>query len=216
MPVIDANDVKYDIVDASSIKYDEPAPDVIKRSLGNRLKQVPGNILPSAGNFVTNTLKGLNPYPNGLPKSVEGSTLTQTAQNLGKLASGGAEHLIDKAFTKKLPDTDEKKMASAFGKAMTDRYGGWENVKKTMAEDPVGFMADASAVLSGGAGILGKAGLSTAAKVARVGSEFTNPVSMATKAIASGANAISKTGIPESLYARAIKMPPGSLSQNDK
>lgn len=53
----------------------------------------------------------------------------------------------------------------AVGQFFVDRYGSIENLKKTLAEDPVGVMADASVVLSGGGaaaarvpGVIGKAG----------------------------------------------------------
>jgi len=35
-------------------------------------------------------------------------------------------------------------------KMVSDRYGGWENIKKTVSEDPVGFASDVSAILTGG------------------------------------------------------------------
>ena len=37
--------------------------------------------------------------------------------------------------------------AHAVGKYLEQRYGGWENIKKTLAEDPVGLMADVSMVV---------------------------------------------------------------------
>lgn len=53
----------------------------------------------------------------------------------------------------------------AVGQFFLDRYGSIEGLKKTLAEDPVGAMADASVVLSGGGaaaarvpGVVGKAG----------------------------------------------------------
>lgn len=56
-------------------------------------------------------------------------------------------------------------MANAVGAYFADRYGGVDNVLKTLKEDPVGLMADVSTVLTGGGslaakapGIVGKAG----------------------------------------------------------
>lgn len=43
-----------------------------------------------------------------------------------------------------------EQMADEFGQQMKDRYGGLENVKHTLAEDPVGAAADLSMVLTGG------------------------------------------------------------------
>lgn len=53
----------------------------------------------------------------------------------------------------------------AIGAHLAERYGSIEGLKKTIAEDPVGFLADASLVLTGGGavaarapGVVGKAG----------------------------------------------------------
>lgn len=58
---------------------------------------------------------------------------------------------------------------NAVGQFFADRYGGMENIKRTLAEDPVGVMADAAAVLSGGGalasrgpGVIGAAGRTVA------------------------------------------------------
>lgn len=71
-------------------------------------------------------------------------------------------------------------MANAVGGMYKDRYGSYENIKRTLAEDPVGAAADLSTLLSGGAGVakIGQApavanALATAAKV-------TNPLSAVT------------------------------------
>lgn len=49
------------------------------------------------------------------------------------------------------------KTLSAVKDALTERYGGWDNVKRTIITDPLGFSADAS-ILAGGAGFAAKAG----------------------------------------------------------
>ena len=56
------------------------------------------------------------------------------------------------------PSTENIDTAKGFGTYMKDRYGGTENIKKTLVEDPAGLALDASMLLSGGA--------STGAKVA--------------------------------------------------
>lgn len=60
--------------------------------------------------------------------------------------------------------------ADAMGQYLKNRYGGLENIKKTMAKDPVGALSDASMVLTGGGsaaarlpGALGRAGEITGA-----------------------------------------------------
>lgn len=44
-------------------------------------------------------------------------------------------------------------MANAVGGMYKDRYGSYENLKRTLAEDPVGAAADLSTLLTGGAGV---------------------------------------------------------------
>jgi len=47
--------------------------------------------------------------------------------------------------------------ADAVGQFFSDRYGGMENLKKTLATDPVGFAADLSTVLTGGGALAARA-----------------------------------------------------------
>ena len=46
---------------------------------------------------------------------------------------------------------ENEKVAIAMGEFFKDRYGGIENIKKTFRTDPVGFVADLSLLISGGA-----------------------------------------------------------------
>ena len=75
-----------------------------------------------------------------------------------------------------------EQLARDVGTFFADRYGGLENLKKTMATDPMGLLSDISIVLTGGAtlvpklaGTTGKIG-SIASKVGKVGSAI-DPVS---------------------------------------
>jgi hypothetical protein len=79
----------------------------------------------------------------------------------------------------------------AFWKLLKDRYGSWENLKRTMAEDPVGFLGDASTVVSGGAGVLSKVpGLEKAATVSRA-ADVINPANLVTRLpLAAGSKAM--------------------------
>lgn len=68
-----------------------------------------------------------------------------TAKNVGKLGLGGIEKLIP-------GEQGHEQYADAVGQFFADRYGGVENLKRTMATDPVGFLSDVSVVM-GGAGL---------------------------------------------------------------
>ena len=52
----------------------------------------------------------------------------------------------------------DEETARAVGRIMQKRYGTLENMKRTLATDPVGFMSDFSAFLTGGGTALAKAG----------------------------------------------------------
>jgi hypothetical protein len=99
-----------------------------------------------------------------------------TAKGLGNLALGTAQKLIPGEQSSEI-------YADQVGQFFTDRYGGWENVKRTMAKDPVGFLGDLSTVL-GGAGLASRAP-GVAGKVgqtARKASQATDPLVMTGRA----------------------------------
>jgi len=88
-------------------------------------------------------------------------------------------------LTEKLGVTEPEgygKYADAVWDAMVERYGGWEKLKRTMAEDPVGFAADLSSVFTGGEML----GIRGAAKAARL----TDPLTLASKAVPTAGKAV--------------------------
>jgi hypothetical protein len=109
-------------------------------------KQAPGNIASSGGRF----LKDLT-HPIMHPM--------QTVEDLGRAGLGAVEK------TGITPHQESVPYADAIGKFFKDRYGSIDNLKKTIATDPIGFISDISSVLSGGEsamarapGIVGRAG----------------------------------------------------------
>ena len=75
----------------------------------------------------------------------------QTAKSLKDLGLGVFQLFVP-------GEQPEEKVAKAVGQYFADRYGGIDNIKNTFAQDPVGFLADATIVLSGGAGVIAKTG----------------------------------------------------------
>jgi hypothetical protein len=73
----------------------------------------------------------------------------ETAKSLGNLGLGIIQKVIP-------GEQESEKYADAVGKFFADRYGGEEELKRTMATDPVGFLADASTVLTGGGALAAK------------------------------------------------------------
>lgn len=72
----------------------------------------------------------------------------ETAKNLGNLGLATAKTALVPSLAVQDPQVQQ-----AFHPIIDfykQRYGGWENLKKTVAEDPAGFLADLSVVLQGG------------------------------------------------------------------
>lgn len=112
--------------------------------------------LPSAGRFA-----------EGMYHMV--TSPQQTAANLTKLGQGAIEIMLDKIgledvvnFFGRHPSHQE--FARNVGEFFANRYGSEEALMNTMANDPVGFMADAATVIYGGSAAL--SGLGKGAQVA--------------------------------------------------
>lgn len=104
----------------------------------------------------------------------------------------------------KLGITDASpEMANRVGEFYKSRYGSVENAKKTFADDPAGFLADAATILTGAGGALRAAPRAigrTGGVVARTGetiqkvADVIDPLSVATKA-AKGAGKLGAAGL---------------------
>jgi hypothetical protein len=105
----------------------------------------------------------------------------ETGKALGNLALGTAQKLIP-------GEQEEERYADAVGNFISKRYGGIENFKRTLAKDPVGTLADASMVFSGGGAIVGKLG-----KIGRKAAIVGKLGKIGRKA-AAGASLVQKTG----------------------
>jgi hypothetical protein len=110
-----------------------------------------------------------------------------TAQAIGSVGKG----LLSKAkgtFASQDPTkkAENEAVVNAIGEQFSKRYGGWENIKRTFAEDPAGVLADISTPFTlGGSlaarapGVIGKAGAA-----ARTAGEAIDPISLALKGTA--------------------------------
>ncbi len=134
-----------------------------------------GNIPKSAGEFA-----------GGIYQAVRHPL--DTGMNLLDAAAGGLRNALPESFVSAVeggrPDPNAlraSQTANAVGQFYKDRYGSGEGFKKTLATDPVGAMADISAVFGAGAAIAPKA--SKIAGVLRGASTATNPVSIASNIV---------------------------------
>lgn len=124
-----------------------------------------------------------------------------TLQGINRIATGAKTKLMGGA-----PDQNTAAI-DALRQMLAQRYGGYENIKNTLATDPVGAMADASTVLTGGGGltarlpgIVGKAG-QVAANVGRIA----EPVNLAKQVAVGGAHAILPKKLPMRWYESTLK-----------
>jgi hypothetical protein len=110
----------------------------------------------------------------------------KTATSLYQLGSGIYQLAVPGAHP-------NEEVARRVGQYFGERYGGLENIKRTIATDPAGFLADLSLLASGGIGAVAKAG-----KVAGVAGVTTKAGEIAGKAalidpvvaLATGAKAV--------------------------
>lgn len=136
-----------------------PAPTPVPQEPATRtLSSAPGEALSNLGSSAANFAEAVaQPFLHPV----------DTAKSIGSILGGieSPKKMVQvtlpngqKVFQPQdVQETTEQKAqrtapAEAVGQFFADRYGGWENVKKTMATDPVGFLADAASVLSLGGG----------------------------------------------------------------
>ena len=128
----------------------------------------------------------------------------QTMEGISKAGRGAIDYLSP-GF-----DPQNRPVAKAVGEDFIKAYGGWENIKRTIAEDPARFLADASTLLTGGGalvskapGILGKAG-----EAVRIAGETVNPITASVKAVGSVTSPAAdwlSSRITESVYKLPVK-----------
>ena len=126
-----------------------------------------GNILPSAGRFA-----------GGIWDMV--SQPVTTAKNIGALGSSVINLVRD-------GEQGNEQLARDVGQFFADRYGGFENVAQTLRDDPVGFLADASMILTGGATLSARVPTVMAGAVAKNINKVAktiDPINVATKVTA--------------------------------
>lgn len=139
-----------------------------QRSYG--LSEVPGAALQ-------NLPKSATQFYTGLAQAVLNPVDTLTS--ILDLGAGALRNSLPKGVVSFIDQFDSdptaakraSEMANAVGGMYKDRYGSYEAIKRTFAEDPVGAAADLSTILSGGASATARVAptasgaLSTAARV---------------------------------------------------
>jgi len=138
---------------------------------------------------VTNIPKSTAEAAMGIYQAV--TSPIETAKTIGDVLAGGVYNVLPKeavSFIDKFdsnPANKERaiKTANAVGGIYTDRYGDWEKIKRTMAEDPIGAISDLSLLFSGGAGAASKAGMAKTAGALTTAASATNPINVVAKPV---------------------------------
>jgi hypothetical protein len=107
----------------------------------------------------------------------------QTLQGITDVVTGGAYNLMPKAIQSALNSMEQDPAAqkraidaaNAAGGYLKDRFGSWDAIKRTLAEDPVGAAADLSTILSGGATATARLAPTTS-KILATTAKVTNPI----------------------------------------
>lgn len=126
---------------------------------GAALRNLPKSTVEFAGNLVSPIIHPVN-----------------TFMGLGDVLGGVMEPITPDILYGKEALQKAKAARSGFADFLAERYGGTEQLKRTMAEDPVGFLGDLSTVLSGGAAGAGKLGATGTSSVLAKGATYTNPL----------------------------------------
>lgn len=166
-----------------------------------------GGFLSNLGSDVVNTAKGLGEVIMRGPVNLAG--------DIGKLVLGGSEAAQRELGMIDYPQSPEEMAARGLVKPITESINNPAGIPGRIVdyayEKPFSTAMNVSTGLGvAGAGAKALGGVRTANALAKA-SELTNPISMASKTVTAPLNAISNSKIPEEIYARTMKMPPGSL-----
>lgn len=148
------------------------------------------NLLNSTGNF----FKGLGSAAvNVFNPNPEQNTITKVED----VVKGIAQTPFDLLTGRQMDNPTYQALLESLGQ----RYGSLDNIKKTAYQDPVGFLADASSLLSGAGEAVNAAGdvskISTLSKVGGAitkAGELTNPINAAIKPVEIASN-LAKAGL---------------------
>lgn len=129
------------------------------------------NVPESAGRFVGGVLQAVTS-----PVQTLTGILDAGAGALRNALPKGVVNFIDQFDTNPEATQRAVQTANAIGGMYKDRYGSYEGIKRTFAEDPVGAAADLSTLLSGGGAAATKMGATqTGAALSKAGTAI-NPM----------------------------------------
>lgn len=193
---------------AQAPSMQEPEPALPQSSMPTE----PPERTMSAGEVVTSAIKNIPSSALQYGKNIVSAVTNpiDTAGAVLKTAAGGVQAATRGSF-EGIPEGEDEAYFNALKEGLKERYGGMENIKRTIAEDPVGFAGDVSTVLLAAGGLTQGAGkLASTPGVVKAGEAVTK----AGKAVeplgivGAGGRAVAKAipeKIPQRLYGSAVK-----------
>ena len=142
-------------------------------------------LLETGAEAISNLPASALQFGKGIIEAV--TSPVQTSMGLLDLAAGALQKGVGKVLPKSAmdfiasidnPEAAQRAAdtANQVGGMYAKRYGSVDRIKNTIATDPVGFAADFSTILSGGAGAASRLGAPRAAARLSRAAEITNPV----------------------------------------
>jgi len=228
------------------------------KNIGRTLLNIPRSgkeLVKAVGGAITHpkrTVKAVVSAVKGAGEAIGEAALEKTEfgrrflemANQRRIEQGLPELQRDAQGNLQAEGTQDLETAKQIGAFFKERYGGIENVKESVVEDPVGVLADVAAVVSGaGAAVKGAGTVSRVGRVSQVGEAITKagqalePLSVAGKAasqsisflskfrpkkggaiseIASDVAPFSRSAITEGGVVKALDLTPGDVSTFEK
>jgi hypothetical protein len=157
---------------------------------GKSLSGFMGNVVSSGGKFLKDTASGL----------------VDAAHFIGDISPNApVEKQIERGQQAKAMFSNAPRIVSAMGKGLKDRYGGVEQIKNTLYNDPVGVASDVATVLEPAAWGAKAGGFAKTARVLSKAAEVSNPMH------AVGAATEAVTGPIANTLVRGTLRPPASV-----
>jgi len=173
----------FDYQGAKNAGYTDEQIGAYMRIKGVKPDQGSASVGGFVGNLGKSAVENVGGMGSAIANTINPDMEKNTIANLGKLAVGTGQLLIP-------GEQGLEDRPRAVGKFYKDRYGGWENIKKTAYEDPVGLALDASVVLGGGgAALKGLGAVSKSSKLVKAGQiaskvgKFVDPLSASGKGL---------------------------------
>jgi len=183
----------FDLSSAKPIvepSYAETAMGVIT-DIPSTVTNIPGSAARLAGGIyeaVTNPVETISSMADIGTGGIRNAAIV--AERNGALPQGSVDFLDSLSDPAAAAAASEK--AAAFGGVIADRWGSAEKIRRTLREDPVGFLGDLATVVTGVGGAARTAGLtSVGGKVGAVANAI-DPITLASKGVSAAGQQINR------------------------